>query len=244
MKLFSNITAVTGLLAVSLVYLSCTRDIPNVAAVTPGNGNAATMQVFNATVRASRNYVYLDGTPVSGIVFAYGGVFPATAYSFKVPAGQRAIWVKDTLPTTTQTAITFSLVAETGKSYTVFTYDTITSAKQLTVTNNIAGPIDSAAMLRFGNFIYNTTAVPAVDVYSFRKGNAAPVFTNIATVQVTDFIRYPSGQTDTLYVYATGTTSPLLVKQLVPSLTPGRSYTSVYNGSYKGTKQISTFATY
>ena len=244
MKLFSNIITGLGLLAVCTVYLSCTRDIPNVAKVDSVTGNAATMQVFNATVRASRNYVYVDGTPVSGIAFAYGGVFPATSYGFKVPAGQRAIWIKDTLATTTQTAITFSQPAEAGKSYTVFTYDTITSAKQLTVTNNIVGPTDSAAMLRFGNFIYNTTAVPAVDVYSFRRGNAAPVFSNIATVQVTDFIRYPSGLTDTLYVYATGTTSPLLVKQLVPSLTPGRSYTAVYNGSFKGTKQISTFATY
>jgi hypothetical protein len=86
--------------------------------------------------------------------------------------------------------------------------------------------------------------LPNVDVYSFRRGTTTPVFTNVATASVTNFIPYSSGMTDTLYVYATGTTSPLIVKQLVPSLTPTRSYTAVYNGSYKGTKAITTFVTY
>ena len=179
------------IITAAFFYFSCSRDIPAVANVVKGTADAATIQVFNATVKASRNYVYVDGTPVSGIAFAYGGVFPATSYSFKVPAGQRTILVKDTLPASTQTPITFSQLAEAGKSYTVFTYDTITSTKQLTVANNISVPTDTAAMLRFGNFIYNTAAVPAVDVYSFRKGNAAPVFANIATVQGYRFYPLP-----------------------------------------------------
>jgi len=132
---------------------------------------------------------------------------------------------------------------EAGKSYTIFTYDTITSTKQVTILNNIEIPTDSSARLRFANFIYNTTPVANVDVYSFRKPGTK-VFSNIATNQVTDFIPYSSLQTDTLYVYAAGTTSPLIAKQLVPSLVPSRSYTSVYNGSYRGTKAVTTFATY
>jgi hypothetical protein len=71
------------------------------------------------------------------------------------------------------------------------------------------------------------------------------LFANVATNQVTDFIPYASLQTDTLYVYAAGTTSPLIVKQVVPSLVPTRSYTSAYNGDYRAaTKAITTFATY
>ncbi len=143
-----------------------------------------------------------------------------------------------------QTPLAFTQNFDAGKSYTIFTYDTITSVKQSTVLNNITVPKDTTSMLRFANFIYNTTAVPNVDVYSYRLGTAAPVFKNVASAQVTDFIPYASGSTDTLYVYATGTTSPLIVKTLVPTLTPTRSYTSAYSGSYRGTKSIATFATY
>ena len=180
---------------------------------------------------------------MSGIVFAYGGVFPGTAYGFKLTPGARAITIKDTLPATTQTPVTFTQSVDAGKSYTIFTFDTITSTKQVTVVNNIVIPTDTSSRLRFANFIYNPTPVANVDVYSFRKPGT-PVFANVATTQVTDFIPYASGQTDTLYVYAAGTTSPLLVKQLVPSLVATRSYTSTYNGSYRGTKAVTTFATY
>ncbi|MEP6677355.1 MAG: hypothetical protein ABJA78_19500 [Ferruginibacter sp.] len=226
-----------------IANVSCTRDIPQVAPTQVGLSSVATVQVFSATVKAARNYVYVDGVPVSGAVLAYSGIFPATAYSFIVNPGSRSISIKDTAVVTTQTPLTFSQAFDAGKSYTVFTYDTITSVKQLTVTNNITVPTDTSAMLRFANFIYNTTAVPAVDVYSFKKG-ATPLFTNVATAAVTDFVPYPSLVTDTLYVYATGTTTPLLAKAAVLSLTPTRSYTTVYSGSYKGTKVVSVFATY
>jgi hypothetical protein len=187
--------------------------------------------------------VYVDGAPVSGIILAYGGIFPGTANSFKVASGSRTILIKDTLPTTAQSPLTFTQVLDGGNSYTIFTYDTITSPKQATVLNNIVVPSDTSSRLRFANFIYNTTPVTNVDVYSFRKPGAA-LFSNVATNAVTEFIPFSSGLTDTLYVYATGTTSPLITKQLVPSLVPTRSYTAAYNGSYRGTKAITTFANY
>ena len=242
MKFLNKIILVFGVLAIAVFYLSCSRETPHIAP--PQNvSDGATVQVFNATVKAARNYVYVDGVPVSGIVFAYGGVFPGTAYGFKLTPGARAITIKDTLPATTQTPVTFTQSVDAGKSYTIFTFDTITSTKQVTVVNNIVIPTDTSSRLRFANFIYNPTLVANVDVYSFRKPGT-PVFANVATTQVTDFIPYASGQTDTLYVYAAGTTSPLLVKQLVPSLVATRSYTSTYNGSYRGTKAVTTFATY
>jgi hypothetical protein len=249
MKFLKKINIIVWILGASTLYISCTQETPHIAPRSTDLSNSATVQVFSATVKAARNYIYIDGTPVSGIALAYGGIFPATAYSFNVGTGARAFTIKDTLRTTTQTPLTFTQTMEAGKSYTIFTYDTITSTKQATVLNNIVVPTDTSARLRFANFIYNTTPVANVDVYSFRKGGiggtiAPPVFANIATNQVTEFIPYSSLQTDTLYVYAVGTTSPLIVKQVVPSLVPTRSYTSVYNGSYRGTKAITTFATY
>jgi hypothetical protein len=244
MKLFKIITSTLGISVVSFFYISCEKETPSIGTIDTSLSNAGTVQVFSATVKAARNYIYVDNVPVSGAALAYGGVFPGTAYSFKVNPGSRTFLIKDTLPATTQTPLTFTQTIDPGKNYTIFTYDTITSVKQLTVANNVVVPTDTSAMLRFANFIYNTTALPNVDVYSFRKGTGTPIFTNVATTAVTNFIPYPSLLTDTLYVYATGTTSPLIVKQVVPSLTPTRSYTAVYNGSYKGTKAITTFATY
>jgi len=233
------------LATLSILYVSCSRDTPHIAPAESDLSNSAVVQVFSATVRATRNFIYVDGVPVSGAALAYGGIFPGTAYSFKVNSGTRSFLIKDTLPATTQTPLTFSQNMEATKSYTIFSYDTITSVKQKTVLNNITIPTDTSCRLRFANFIYNTTTVANVDVYSFRRGTAAAaVFSNVATEQVTDFIPYPSGITDTLYVYAAGTKTPLLVKKLVPSLVATRSYTSAYNGSYRGTRDISTFATY
>jgi hypothetical protein len=258
MKIFKIITQFVTIVALSSLYLSCSKENPLTATTNSELSNSATAQVFNATVRASRNYVYVDGKPVSGAAFAFGGVFPATAYAFKLDAGARSLLIKDTLPTTTQAPLSFSQTLDVGKNYTIFTYDTVTSPKQITVINNIVIPTDTSSMLRFANFIYNTATLPNVDVYSFRKisgtpvfvggvpvfSTSTPVFSNIATTQVTDFIPYPSGLSDTLYVFATGTTSPLIAKQLVSALVPTRSYTSVYNGSFKGVKGVTTFATY
>lgn len=244
MKILKSIIFALGIAFLSTFYLSCSKSIPQVAPFQTNLSSVATVQVFSATVKATRNYVYVDGVPVSGAALAAGGVFPGTAYSFVVAPGSRSFLIKDTLITSAQTPLNFSQNFDAGKSYTIFTYDTITAVKQVTVLNNIVVPKDTTSMLRFANFIYNATPAGNVDVYSFRKGNSAPVFSNVANNQVTDFIPSASGSTDTLYVYATGTTTPLLVKAAVPGLVPTRSYTAAYNGSYRGKNTISTFATY
>lgn len=242
----------------SLQFISCTREIPQVADLEKEINKSATLQVFNATVKSVRNYIYVDGVPVTGATLGFGSIFPAAAFGIKITPGSRAILIKDTTANTIQMPITFTQNFDAGKSYTTFTYDTLTSIKQITVINNITIPTDTTSRLRFANFIYNTTALSNVDVYSFRKipgipviVNSSPVlssstsvFTNIATNSITEFIPYASGLSDTLYVVATGTTTPIITKQLVTSLVPSRSYTSVYNGSFKGTKGVSTFATY
>ena len=242
----------------SLLYISCTREIPQVADLNVNINKSATLQVFNATVKSVRNYVYVDGVPVTGAALGFGSIFPGSAYGIAITPGSRAILIKDTTANSIQMPITFTQNFDAGKSYTTFTYDTLTSIKQITVANNITIPTDTTSRLRFANFIYNTTTLPNVDVYSFRKipgtpvivngspvlSSSTPVFTNIATNTITEFLPYPSGLSDTLYVVATGSTTPIIAKQLVTSLVPSRSYTSVYSGSFKGTKAISTFATY
>lgn len=260
MKILKIILLSLGVVSVSSIYLSCTKSNTPVAAFGNDFSNSTMVQVFNAIVNSTRNYIYVDGVPVSGAAIASGGVFPATAYAFKVNPGVRAFLIKDTLGTSTQVPLSFAENMLLGRSYTIFTYDTITSVKQSTVLNNITVPTDTTSMLRFANFIYNPFAVANVDVFSYRKipgtpiypgvqtfpdlTTSTPVFTNVATTTVTNFIPYASGKTDTLYVVATGTTSPLLVKALLSNLTPQRSYTTAYRGSYRGTRAISTFVTY
>src|SRR5258706_8657426 len=228
MKLLKIITISFGILIVSAVYFSCTKNGPQVAVLETDLTNKTTVQVFDATVKSTRNYIYVDNAPVSGSALAYGGVFPGTAYAFRVNAGLRSFLIKDTLSTSTQTPLSFAENMQVGRSYTIFTFDTITSVKQSTILNNIVVPTDTSSRLRFANFIYNPFAVANVDVYSFRKGTTTPVFSNIPTTQVTDFIPYASGLSDTLYIYATGTTTPLLVKSVIPNLVPQRSYTATY----------------
>lgn len=246
MKFLKIIIASLCLAGISSTYISCSKDFPAVASVKSNLSTTATVQVFDATLKSTRNFIWVNDKPVSGAALAFGGVYPGTAYAFDVQAGLANFLIKDTLATSTQSPLHFTQPLTAGKNYTIFMYDTLTSAKQLVVENKIVVPTDTTARLRFANFLYNTTPIPAVDVYSYRKGgtNSSPVFSNVATDSVTDFIPYASMITDTLYVYATGTKTPLITKAFVTSLTPSRSYTSVLNGSYRGTKTVTTFVTY
>src|SRR5579885_562013 len=214
MKFLKSIITALSLTGLSAVYISCSKDTPAIATVNNNLKSTATIQVFDATLKTTRNYIWVDNQRISGAALAFGGVYPGTAFAFDVPAGSRKILIKDTLVTSVQTPLNFTQTLLAGKSYTIFMYDTLTSPKVLTVTNNIVVPADTTTRLRFGNFLYNTTAIPAVDVYSYRRGglNGTAVFSNVATDSVTDFIPYASMLTDTLYVVATGTKSPLIVK--------------------------------
>jgi hypothetical protein len=233
------ITIITAA-AITGIY-SCEKKFTTIGDTKTAADGLAYVQVFSSTVNAARNYAYVDGVPVTGTAFAYGGLYPATAYSFGVAAGPHAVIIKDTLAATTQAPLTFNETFEAGKKYTIFTYDTITAAKKLTVTDNIVIPTDTTSRVRFANFIYNTAAVPAVDVFSWKRN--ANIFTNIPVAQVTDFIPYEaSAVADTLYVRETGTA--VLLNKVAVTFTKQRFYTAVLRGSYKGTKVVSTFISY
>lgn len=262
MNTLKNIFFCIAIVATIFIVDACKKPYSYIQNVdTDLNNNSSTAQIFGACARMARNYAYVDGVQVSGSALAFGGIFPGAAYSVRLTPGTHSILIKDTLSTTLQVPLTYNQVFDLGKFYTLFLYDTTASPKMLAVKNNITIPLDTSCMLRFANFIYNPTPVANVDVYAFRNVPGTPImvagspdlntstalFSNIATNTVTDFIPFASLRTDTLYVVATGTKTPILAKQLVLSLTPTRSYTSAYIGSFRAAaaaKSVTTFATY
>jgi hypothetical protein len=236
---------ITGfsVVAVSYLQLSCSKQaVENISGTETDFSNKATVQVYVAAVNASRNYLYIDGKTVTGNLLATGSIFPTTGIGIAVNGGVKTFLLKDTLPATTQVPFTFPQNFEASKHYTVFVYDTITSLKQKTVVDNIVIPTDTTARVRFANFIYSTSAIPAVDVFSLVRNQT--IFTNVAVTDVTDFVSYPSrAPVDTLYIRETGTTN-VLAKIGISVLTPKRNYTLVYRGSQKVGKVASFYGTY
>ncbi|MEO7984575.1 MAG: hypothetical protein ABI688_10880 [Bacteroidota bacterium] len=247
MKLLKIIITSLGVVAASSMYISCVKGAPDKVAVTDSDfSNKALVQVFVATVNATRNYIYVDNAPVNGAPIVSGSIFPAVGTGFNLTGGVRSFLVRDTqtitTPVTTQIPLNFAQNLQAGKHYSVFLYDTITTPKQKTVVDNIVIPTDTTAKIRFANFIYNPTIVPAVDVFSFYRN--INIFTNVAVTDVTDFVAYPSRLTlDTLYIRETGTMN-LLLKIPITLLTPKRSYTLVYRGSYRGTRVGTLYGNY
>ncbi|MDP4264285.1 MAG: DUF4397 domain-containing protein [Bacteroidota bacterium] len=239
MKFLKIITISLGAIAVSSLYLSCAKNKPTLVGVTDNDfSNSSLVQVYDATVSSSRTYVYVDGAPVTGSPLSYGSVFPSGAYAFKVNAGLRSFVIKDTLSATTQARLAFPENFVAGKNYTIYMYDTTPSAKQITIQNDVVFPADTAARVKFANFIYNSSDVPAVDIFSKRIN--ANLFTNISRTMVTDYIPYASNGNDTLLVRETGTTN-LLATLNAFYATPRRSYTFIYRGSHRGARVLAAF---
>lgn len=204
------------------------------------------LKVYNSVINTSRNYVYVDNVPITGAGLAYGALFPSISYYSAIDAGSRALLIKDTLVTSTQKPVTFTSTFDAGANYTVFTYDTVTNTKYLLVKDNIQVPTDTTARIRFANLAFSTTAVPNVDVYSIKR--KANIFTNIPSIQVTDFIPYATGISDTLFVRSTGTTTNLAQLNAI-SPAEKRSYTVVFRGRYATTtgtigRTLTSFTTY
>lgn len=136
---------------------------------------------------------------------------------------------------------------EVSSHQTIFVYDTITSPKQKTVIDNIVEPTDTTSRIRFANFVYNPTSVPAVDIYSVNRG--ANIFTNVNITDVTEYIPYASRIADTIYIRETGTGTNLQNVtgstwsdiRLIFTPTIRRSYTIVFWGSWRTTNTASAF---
>lgn len=233
MKLTKIIYACGAVVVMVTLAISCTKRVDKeIGTENTDFTDKAFIQVYNATLNAARNYVYVDGNAVTGAAVAFGATFPSTPSNFNTTDGYRIFLIKDTLSTSTQVPMSFAENLQAGKYYTIFMYDTLNSPKQKIVQNNISIPADSTARVRLANFIFTKTAVPNIDVFSIKRN--ANVWTNVNITDVTDYTPYASSLNDTLLVRETGTTN-LLFQLNGFNPVRKRSYTLVFRGRYQTT---------
>ena len=238
MKVTTIITSGSAIIVSALLAVSCVKQTgKEVALEQMDYSNKAFVQVYNGNLTSARNYVYVDGNAVTGAALAYGATFPSTPSLFAVTSGFRAFLIRDTSSTIlVQPPMSFAESFESGKNYTIFMYDSVTTPKQKTVRNDIIFPADTTARIRFANFIFTKTAVPNVDLFSVKRN--ANVFTNVPITDVTGYIPHPSSsrtvENDTLFVRETGTLNLLAtLNGFVP--VRKRSYTLIFRGRYQST---------
>jgi hypothetical protein len=237
MRLLKIIVIILGATAMFYMGLSCTKADPkSLAPIQYNLANNAVVQVYNASIPSAatdprKNYVYINGTPLTGAAVSYGSFFPATGPGAAVRTGLNAFQIKDTLPTATQPVLAFPANLEAGKNYTVFMYDTFTAIKQKMVETNLVTPTDTTSRVRFANFVYYPTAIPGIDIFSKKRNDY--VVQNLLPTQVTDFIPYASTVNDTLYVYEAGNPANKLDTLNGFNPTRLRSYTLIFRGRWR-----------
>ena len=224
---------------------SCKKELADPVAEVEDLSNAAYLKVYNAAINTSRNHVFIDNSKITGTALATAGVFPSGAFYSALESGSRTLVMRDTLATTTQNVISLLRDFEKGKYYTLFLYDSTNAVKQKIVEDNLEPPTPGTARIRFANFIFSSSAIPNVDVYSFNKGTN--VFTNISPTTVTDFVSYTAGVADSLFIRPTGTTTNLAKLSTTPAA--NRSYTYVFRGQYQAStgtlaRTLSSFLSY
>lgn len=242
MKHYLNKIVLAASALASLVFTSCEKTFDEKIELKTEQSSTATVQVFIATVNASRNYVYVNSKPVNGAALVSGNLFPANGIGISVPAGLTSMMIRDTLSTATQTQLAFAQNMQAGMGYTVFVYDTITAVKQKTVETTLIVPSDTSCRIRFANFAYNGNAVtPAIDVVSTGKNEV--VATNVPYTGVTEFVAHPTGLTGEGFQIRLAGTSTVLASITTATLVPKRSYTVVYRGSHRSTTSTGRTAT-
>jgi hypothetical protein len=244
MKLNKILIPCGAMIVAATLLVSCKKEKgQQIATEQYDYNNKSLVQVYNATVGAARNYIYVDNVPVTGAALAYAGTFPSTPSDFAVTSGLRDFLIKDTLSTTTQPPLSIAENLQPGGNYTIFMYDTLNAAKYKTVANDIIIPDDTTARVRFANFVYGPATINMnVDIWSNQR--AANIFTNVPVTSVTNFISFASSKTDTLVVRLAGTGVNLTNKtsstsstpvpvQIIVNPTRKRSYTLIFRGSFR-----------
>jgi hypothetical protein len=225
-----------------LLLSSCDKNYKDSTPSTADLANSSIVQVYIATVNASRNLFFVDGVPQSASLMSSGSFFPSTgSYGAAIPGGLRSFAIRDTSSTSTQLPLNFAQNLATASHYTVFAYDTITAPKQKTVNTNITVPSDASCRIRFANFAYNGNAItPSIDIVSVGKNEI--VANNVRYTDVTNFITHPSLLAGEGFQVRESGTSNILATVSSVSLEPKRSYTIVYRGSHRATSGTSTRA--
>ena len=163
MKIFKIIKIGLGVAASCFILLSCEKGIPDqVRNEDTDFSNKTIVQVYVATVNASRNYIYVDGGPLTGAPLASGSLFPSSGNGVNIKAGLRSFLIKDTAAVTTQLPLSFAENMPVATHQTIFMYDTITKPKQKTVLDNIVIPTDTSCRIRFANSSSSRSVAPSV----------------------------------------------------------------------------------
>jgi hypothetical protein len=237
----------TLLFAAVLTFTACEKSFDVIPTQKSDFSNDALVQVFVPMMNANRNVLSVDGQKQSAGLITTGTLFPAIVNSVSlytsIPAGQPNFLMRDTLATTTQVPLNFSANLEGGKKYMLFVYDTITSPKQKIVETTIQNSQPGSCRMRFANFVYNPTPIPAVNVFSSSRN--ANIFTNVNVGDVTSFIDYPViAANDTLFVRPVGSTTNLTSLTFVGGFPANFNYTYVFRGSFRNvTGRASTLIT-
>jgi hypothetical protein len=218
-----------------LVLAACTKNIQDETPRQSDPGTYASVQVYNAAIGTKGNFLYIDGVPVNGAPLVYtqttstNAAFTGSGLIFGLAPGTHTFTLKDTAVATTQVPLVFPNSMQPNTAYTIFSYDTLTAVKQLTVQNTFTVPLDTTARIRFAHLAYLKSGIPGnVDIYS--KNRNANVFTNAAFKSVSDFIPFASRKSDTLIVRTAGTTTGLDTLFLNPNAK--RFYTVVFRGRF------------
>ena len=223
---------VTAGIIASVVLSACKKDdwvrpTPEINDLS----NKGFLKVYNATVGSpAATNIYVNNTLVTGAFVGFTGLFPASVAYAAIDPGTASVVIKDTAATP-KINLTASLTGEAGKYYTLFTYDTLASAKYKIIQDTIVKPADTSARIRFANFVFSSVTIPNVDIYS--QNLKVNILTNITKEEITTFINHPSQKTDTFYVRATGTTTNLSGVSFNPGVK--RSYTLIFRGRYQTT---------
>ena len=102
MKLINKIKTGITVVAMATAAASCTKTFDEKVTQQRDFSGSSLLQLYNGTVGATRNYIYVNSKPLNGAAIAFGGVFPGTGYGFAVPIGQQSFLIRDTLTATTQ----------------------------------------------------------------------------------------------------------------------------------------------
>ena len=233
MKLFSILTG-SIITATVLVVASCAKEAETTQVGEIRDlSNKSLVQVYNAIVTSPGSHITVDNAQVNGTAstaaVGYGSAFPTGSF-FMVEPGLRLFNVRPSVATSLQTPLTFPETFNAGARYSVFLYDTLNAAKQLTVLSNIEIPSDTSARLRFANFAYFPGGAPAIDIYSVKK--KANVATNVTYTQVTPYNPHPAAVTDS-FIVRSNATPVVALDTLIFTPTRKRSYTLLFRGRYR-----------
>ncbi|RYZ32596.1 MAG: DUF4397 domain-containing protein [Sphingobacteriales bacterium] len=218
-----------------LVLAACTKNIQDETPRESDPGVYASVQVYNAAIGTKGNFIYMDGVPLNGAPFVYtqttstNAAYTGSGLIFGLAPGTHTFTVRDTAVATTQAPLVFSNSMQPNTSYTIFTYDTLTAVKQLTVQNSFPTVQDTTARVRFAHLAFLKSGNPGnVDIFS--KNRNANLFSNVAFKAVSDYVAFQSRKSDTLIVRNAGTQTGLDTAFFNPAAK--RYYTLVFRGRF------------